>query len=152
MLTLRQYGKEEMTDESDLYHREHGKPFEKLLTWAEEYEATTAEDKETYRKVLNYIGLIYKGVSNGTDDPMATCRRLVAMPSRNDPRFVDLVEARHPRALTMLAHAFACMKLVDDKVPWFKGIAERQVPKIYEQLPVGWRAMMVRILQLTSSP
>ena len=146
VLSPGQYGKPDMTDESGLFNPEHGRPFEKLLNWAEEYEAMTMEDREAYRKVLSYIGLIYKGVSEGTDDPMTTCRRLVGMPSRNDPRFVDLVEAKQPRALTMLAHLFVCMKLIDDKVPWFKGIAERQVPKIYEQLPVGWRAMMVRTL------
>lgn len=139
------YGKPDMTDESELFKREHGRPFEKLLTWAEDFEAMTPEDKETYQKVLSYIGLIYKGVSEGTDTPMATCRRLVGMPSRNDPRFIDLVEAKQARALTMLAHVFACMKLIDNEVPWFRGIAERQVPKIYEQLPTGWRTMMVRI-------
>ena len=34
------------------------------------------------------------------------------------------------------------MKLIEHEVRWLKGIAERQVPKIYEQLPVGWRDMM----------
>ena len=140
------YGKPDMSDEAELFDRQHSKPFEKLLTWAEDFEAMTPADKQTYQKVLSYIGLIYKGVSEGTDDPMGTSRRLVGMPSRNDPRFIDLVDAKQPRALTMLAHAFACMKLIDDRVPWFRGIAERQVPKIYEQLPTGWRAMMVRMI------
>ena len=140
------YGRPDMTDTSEIFSREHGKPFVRLLTYAEEFEAMTADDKEVYQRAISYVGLIYKGISEGTDDPMATCRRLVGMPSRNDPRFIELVEAKQPRALTILAHTFACMKLIDDKVPWFRRIAERQVPKIYEQLPVGWRAMMVRKL------
>ena len=93
-------------------------------------------------QALSYIGLIYKGITDGTDSPMATCRRLIAMPSRCPPRFVDLVDAKQPRAMTMLAHVFASMKLIDDSAVWFKGIAERQVPKIHEQLPAGWKAMM----------
>ena len=139
------YGKPDMSNASELFKREHSRPFEKLLTWAEEYEAMTAEDRDTYQKALCYIGLIYKGVNEGTDDYMATCRRIAGFPSRNDPHFIDLVEAKQPRALTMLAHIFALMKMIDDKVLWFRGIAERQVPKIYEQLPIGWRAMMVRM-------
>ena len=131
-----------MTDEDQLFRRDHGRPFERLLTWAEDFEAMTAEDRDAYQKSLSYIGLIYKGIVGGTDSPMATCRRLIAMPSRCPPRFVDLVEAKQPRAMAMLAHVFASMKLVDGQAVWFKGIAERQVPLIYEQLPVGWREMM----------
>lgn len=34
------------------------------------------------------------------------------------------------------------MKLLARDVYWFVGIAERQVPAIYERLPQGWRAPM----------
>ena len=44
--------------------------------------------------------------------------------------------------MTMLAHVFASMELIDESAVWFKGIAERQVPKIHEQLPAGWKPMM----------
>ena len=102
----------------------------------------TTEDQDAYQKTLSYIGLIYKGIVEGTDTPLATCRRLIAMPSRCPPRFVDLCEASKPRAMVMLAHVFASMKLVGSQTVWFGGIAERQVPRIYEQLPVGWQEMM----------
>ena len=136
------YGKPDLTDDFELFKSEHGLPFGKVLTWAEDFETMTADDRETYQKALSYIGLIYKGIIEGTDEPLATCRRLTAMPSRLPPRFGELVVVRQPRAFTMLAHIFACMKLISDKASWFRGIAERQVPKIYEQLPVGWREMM----------
>lgn len=136
------YGKPDMLDGDELFRREHGRPFERLLTWAEDFEAMTDEDRDAYTKSLSYIGLIYKGIVEGTDTPMATCRRLIAMPSRCPPRFVDLVEAKQSRAMVMLAHVFASMKLVDGQAVWFKGIAERQVPRIYGELPVGWREMM----------
>lgn len=135
------YGKPDMTDDEELFSRTHKKPFERLLTWAQDFEAMTTEDKEAYEKALCYIGLIYKCVVEGTEHPMATCRRLVALPSRCPSRFVELVEARQPRAMAMLAHVFAIMKLIDDKVEWFIGIAERQIPQIYEQLPTGWRGL-----------
>ena len=71
-----------MTDAEALFDRENRKPFERLLSWAEEYEAMTAEDRDAYQKSLAYIGMIYKGIVDGTDAYLATCRRLVAMPSR----------------------------------------------------------------------
>lgn len=131
-----------MTDEADLFNIAHGRPFHRLLRWAEDYESMTPEDRSAYQRALSYIGKIYKGITEGTDSCMATCRRVLGMPSRNEPRFTDLVEAKRPRALALLAHLFACMKLVEDKVPWFKGSAERQVPRIQSQLPPAWQEML----------
>ena len=136
------YGKEDTTQSDPSFDRENERPFGKLLTWAKDFEAMTAEDYEAYQKTLAYIGAIYKGIVDGTDTSLATCRRLVALPSRCPPRFVDLAEAKQPRALVMLSYVFATMKVTDTTTPWFRGIAERQVPKIYEELPHGWREMM----------
>jgi hypothetical protein len=132
-----------MTDTDELFDTEHGKPFLKLLTFAEDFESITPGDRLVYQNAISYVGLIYKGISDGTESEMASCRRLIAMPSRMDPRFIDLYEAKQPRAIAILAHLFACMKLIADKVPWFEGIAERQIPKTYEQLPAGWKPMLV---------
>ena len=139
------YGKPDLTDDTEIFKNEHGKPFVKLLTFAEDFEAMSVEDREVYRQIICYVGNVYKGIVEGTDAPMATCRRLLAAPSKNEPRFIELLEAKQPRAMTILAHMFACMKLVEEEVQWFKGIAERQVPKIYDKLPTGWHPMMVRI-------
>lgn len=136
------YGKPDLTDENRLWDRQNERPFARLLSWAEDFEALTTEDREAYQRTLAYIGAIYKGIIEGTDNSLGTCRRLVAMPSRCPPRFVQLAEAKQPRALVMLAHVFATMKLTDASTIWFRGIAERQVPKIYESLPPGWREMM----------
>lgn len=139
------YGKPDMTDDTEIFKNEYGRPFVKLLTFAEDFEAMSAEDREVYRQVICYIGNIYKGIVEGTDDPLGTCRRLIAAPSKNEPRFIELLEAKQPRAMTILAHMFACMKLIEEQVQWFKGIAERQVPKIHSQIPPGWHPMMVCI-------
>lgn len=136
------YGQLDKAEADELFDRDNEKPFAKLLTWREDFAAMPLEDQEAYQKTLAYIGLIYKGIVDDTDTPLATCRRILAMPSRCPPRFVNLAEAKQPRALAMLAYVFATMKLRERVTPWFRGIAERQVPKIYEQLPHAWRDMM----------
>ena len=70
------------------------------------------------------------------------------MPSRLPRRWVELVEQRQPRAIVMLAHVFAIMKLVDKKTEWFRGVAERQVPALYETLPNAWKDMMTWPMQV----
>ncbi|KAK3708964.1 hypothetical protein LTR37_011128 [Vermiconidia calcicola] len=144
------YGLPSITNESELFNSEHGKPFKRLLTWAEDFETIHPEDRKLYEQVISYVGMIYKCISEGNESELAICRRLVAMPSRNDPRFIDMVEAKRPPALAILAHLFACMKLIDNKVPWFRGIAERQVPKIHDELPVGWRPMLAWPMAITA--
>jgi hypothetical protein len=136
------YGKPDLTNATELYNTEHGRPFLKLLTWAEDFETITPEDRKVYQDVISYVGLVYKGISEGTESEMASCRRIIATPSRNDPRFIDLLEAKQPRALVIMAHLFACMKLIADKVAWFEGVAERQIPRIRAQLPNGWMPML----------
>lgn len=136
------FGKPNMFDEVELFDPKHAKPLEALLTHAEEYENVSPQDKEVYQKALSFIGLLYTGVIEGTDNYSATCRRLIASPSRLPHRFIELAQEQQPRAMVMLAHAFASAHLVEQKVWWFRGVAARQVPKIYEQVPKGWRGLM----------
>ena len=138
------YGEPDLSDDEWNFAPEHSKPFENLLTFAENFEVMTDEDRVAYQKTLSYIGVIYKGIVHGTDTPLATSRRLSAMPSKCPGRFIDLVQAKQPRAMVMLAHLFASTKLIEQSevADWFSGIVEHQVPKIYEQLPLGWRETM----------
>lgn len=132
------YGKPEMTNEAELFHPEHARPFGHLLTHGREYENMSDEDAKAYQESLSYIGLMYKGIVEGFDPPQATCRRLTAMPSRLPPRFTEFVVQRQPRAIAMLAHVFGCMELLDGRSPWFGGIAKAQIPKIQQELPPAW--------------
>jgi hypothetical protein len=108
----------------------------------------TATILSAYESALSYIGSIYTNLplAGGKDTPLATCRRIMALPScLTGTHFPGLViDDRAPRALAMLAHVFAMMKLVDDRVPWLKGIADRQVPMLCAMLPdtPGWREMV----------
>ncbi|KAK4613239.1 hypothetical protein CLAFUW4_09159 [Fulvia fulva] len=136
------FGRGDLPEEEALYQQEAGKPFEALVTFAEDYESSTADDKDAFWKCAAYLALVYKMITEEAESVLNTCRRLVAMPSRLPRRFSQLVEAGTPRSLVMLAHAFALMKLISLKVPWFQGLAERQIPRIAHQLPPGWKDMM----------
>lgn len=65
------------------------------------------------------------------------------MPALVPYRFTQLIEMQVPRAMVILAHMFATMKLIEDRLPWFRGIASRQIPEIDKQIPFGWKEMMV---------
>lgn len=136
------YGKPDMGNDDELFNPKHGEPLIKLLTWANEFEIMDAEDQETYRKVLSFVGLALRGVIERFDEPIATCRRVAAMPSRVPVRFIELVERRQPRAMALLTYLFAAMKLLDGQVLWLEGIAEVQIPGIASQLPIGWRHLV----------
>ena len=136
------YGKPDLSDGKELFRRHHAAPFEKLVTWAQDYERITDEDLDAYTKTLSYIGLMYKGISEVFDEPRATCRRIMALPSVCPGRFIEMLDMAQPRALAILMHVFACMRLIADKVHWFAGIAERQVPMLYERLPNAWREVV----------
>lgn len=135
------YGEPDLSDSEELFRAEHREPFRYLLD-SVNGDTITPEDREAYEHALSYIGLIYKGIVHSLDSPLAIGRRVIAMPVRVPPRFGTLVETHQPRALAVLAHTFATMKLAEEKFPWFKGIAERQVPKVCMAVPQSWSAMI----------
>lgn len=100
------------------------------------------EDRTAYEYTLSYVGLAYKGIVQESDSPLASNRRFIALPARLPDRFSQLIEERQPRAVAILAHIFACMRLIEDKSTWFKGIAQRQVPIVCMTLPPSWGHMV----------
>ena len=141
----------DVTNLAKLFDPEAAKPFLYLLEWGSEYEYLTSEDRDAYRKTISYLGVIYKAMQDKSETPLATARRFNAFPSRVPPRFVELALERKPRAMAVIAHTFALMKLLAPEVHWFAGIAEKQVPTIYEQMPQGWRAPMRWPLEVLDS-
>ncbi|KXS94299.1 hypothetical protein AC578_6785 [Pseudocercospora eumusae] len=136
------FGRAKLQGAQELYQREEGKPFQSLLTFAQEYETTSIEDKAVFQQAVAALALVYKSITEDIDAPLANCRRLVAMPSQLARRFTELVEMRNPRAMTIMAYTFATMKMLSEKVPWFRGIAEQQIPRIAAQIPHAWGEMM----------
>ena len=134
------YGEPDLSDDEELFRPTHQEPFQYLLAPVNGNEIAE-EDREAYEHTVAYIGLMYKGIVHNLDSPLATGRRVIAMPARVPLRFLDLVETAQPRAIAILAHCFASMKLAEERFPWFKGIADQQVPKACLALPESWSAM-----------
>lgn len=131
------HGEPDLSDREELFHPIHIEPFKYLLSNVDGDEVAE-EDQIAYEHTLSYVGLIYKGVVQSLDSPLATGRRCNAMPASVPIRFLDLVEAHRPRAMAIMAHVFATMKLVQEHYPWFKGVAEHQIPLICRALPPQW--------------
>jgi hypothetical protein len=131
-----------LLEEDQLFEQEQGRPFETLLTFAEDYEAMTTTDKSAYQAAVAFIALVYKGINEATLHPLEACYRLATMPMRLPKRFAEQIDMRTPRAMVILAHAFALMKLLSEQVPWLRGVAEVQVPLIQQQIPAAWNEMM----------
>lgn len=129
----------DLSKPDQLYCRQNAEPFDKLLVWVDSSEILSPGDNDIYEKALCYVGLIYKGISEGFDHPLGTCRRIVAMASLLPARFVDMIELGQPRALAILIYVFACMKMVEEEVFWFKGVAEQQIPEMVREMPDTWR-------------
>ncbi|GAB7360963.1 hypothetical protein MBLNU230_g0946t1 [Neophaeotheca triangularis] len=134
--------KPDMHDEVELFRPEHAAPFAALLAQSLEYELLPGEDQKAYQQTVSYLGLTYTNILNGTDDHLATCRRILTLPACCPPRFIGLVAERQPRAIAILVHIFAVMKLIDSEAVWFRGIAERQIPSLYEGIAPEWKEML----------
>lgn len=142
------YGEPDLSDDELLFHHDHQKGFEYLLAPVGG-DSIKDEDRFAYERTLSYFGLMYKGIVQGLDAPLAIGRRVIAMPARVPIRFGDLVEANEPRAAAILAHVFATMKLGEDRFPWFQGIAQRQIPILCNSLPPGpWRELIAWPLEI----
>ncbi|SMR54175.1 unnamed protein product [Zymoseptoria tritici ST99CH_1E4] len=137
-----QFGRSALTEGDQLFQQDQGQPFASLLTFAEDYEAMTPTDRSAYQQAVAYISLVYNGINDASMHPLEACYRLAAMPSRLPKRFTEQIEMRTPRAMVILAHAFALMRLVSEDVLWLRGIAEVQVPSIQQQIPAAWNEMM----------
>lgn len=101
------YGEPDLSDDEEVFNPKHCKPFENVLTWALEYERMTDEHRDAYQKALSYIGLIYNKVIEDSEPVLAISRRFIAMPARLPSLFSELVDAKMPRAMVIMAHAFA---------------------------------------------
>ncbi|KAK5738480.1 hypothetical protein LTR17_006008 [Elasticomyces elasticus] len=136
------YGNISLTEERHAYHKDRGRPFAHLLTFAAEHENMTTEDEEVYIALLGCLSVLFHVVNDRVDSPSRVCQRLAALPSTLPARLSTLVAAKTPRALVMLAHAIALMQLVEHEVTWLRGIANRQVRQIYDNIPLAWKERM----------
>ncbi|KAK3115003.1 hypothetical protein LTR53_006088 [Teratosphaeriaceae sp. CCFEE 6253] len=131
-----------MIEARESYLAEQGRPFTYLLTFASEYETLSSEDQDAYIELLALLALLLKRTNSGALGSMDAFTRLALFPASISARFTDLVVARTPRALVILAHYFALMKVIEKHVFWLKGIAENHIQVIHDQLPSAWKERM----------
>ena len=123
---------------------------EPLLKWASHWTVLDAEEKEAYAHTLSYLGLIYNHIWTRSESAQASCHRLRALPACVPRRFGQGVVSQQPLALTVLAYVFATMKLLENEIPWFRGIAERQVFLMQEKLPPRWKKLIQWPIRIAS--
>lgn len=135
-------------DEEALFAVENSEQFKQILEYGLDFETVTSTDMVAYQKALSDISAAHIAALEGEEDPLGTCRRLLTFASRAEPRFLDLVEERRPRALVIMAHLFAGFKNIKEQYWWMQGIAERHIGTIFDMLPTAWKPMMVYPMQL----
>jgi hypothetical protein len=85
--------------------------------------AFVGQTRQSYYHAVSFLNWAHKIPHRGA---------ALAFPATVSKRFVDLVEARRPRALTILACFFALLKSIDS-VWWLQGVARREVMGIITQ-------------------
>ena len=77
---------------------------------------------DAYSTYLGQLNANLFAIRNGEPEHFFQ-RRLSTMPARTPMEFIELIERRDQRALVMMMHHYALLKLVDDAW-WIKGTAE----------------------------
>jgi len=132
----------DLLDDAHFFALDNAKVFPDVLGWASEYEMTTDEDRDAYERTLCFAARCFIAINEG-EAAGVTIRRIAGLPARCPKRFIELVEEQRPRALVIVAHIFAIVKLLERNIRlWLRNIADRQVMQIYAKLPVGWRDVM----------
>ncbi|PNH39427.1 hypothetical protein VD0004_g7446 [Verticillium dahliae] len=90
---------------------------------AEPCPVTAMATKQTYLHAVAVLNWAHKIPHRGA---------ALAFPATVSKRFLDLIEARRPRALVVLACFFACLKSIEN-VWWLHGAARREVMGVVSQ-------------------
>lgn len=98
------------------------------------------EVRQAYESTLSYIGGIFQALHK--KEPSGPIRRRIMLfPMLIDKVFVDLVAEGRPRALVILGHYFALVKMLDSF--WYVGnTGPREVRAIAAHLSYRWKGMM----------
>lgn len=97
--------------------------------------------QEAYSSTLSYIGSIQIAIT-AKEEPENTGRRILAFPCLISREYVDLVEEKRPRALTVLAYYFALLARFRKSLWWAGDSGRREVRGIQTMLPAEWQEQM----------
>ncbi|KAM5350055.1 hypothetical protein ACJ41O_006560 [Fusarium nematophilum] len=92
-----------------------------------------------YITTLKFLGSLYLRLHVGFGPDLSL--RIVTWLTYIPRAFVDLCRLRRPRALVILAHFAAFIKLVKE-VWWFEGISERSIADISTHLGPDWQPLL----------
>jgi hypothetical protein len=129
----------------------HGplKPLQFLLHYRQEDECMDTETLEVYEEAVAYMERFYISVQK--DEPGYILRRMFCgFPPVVPPEFIRFVAERRPRALVILAYAFALVK-EHENIWWLRGIPEREVHGLNSIIPPEWKCMMIWPLHVIST-
>lgn len=97
-------------------------------------------DKAALTNCLYVIHAMYLRILEG-EKRNITRRRILRFPNGIDPRIIALLRRQDPRAMIVLAHFFAIVKMADD-IWYLRGRAAYEVNGITNVLPEAWRPLM----------
>ena len=127
-----------LRDEERTHDYNFGQPFRALIDFEDPGEVLTSVSVPIYTSILAYISKTLNALTVDREPPSLMIRRINSLGSFHPKEFVTFVAEERPRALAILAHAFALMKAAN-QIWWFKGIADREVPRICASLPDRWQ-------------
>lgn len=108
------------------------------------------ETQNIYHQTISCVGSIRSAVELG-EPTMALCRRFMSFACLVPPVFLDLVEARAPRALIILAHFFALTSKARE-LWWVGNTPEREVDAIRLNIPPRLRHLLCSPIYSPGSP
>lgn len=112
-----------------------------LQDWSMEGVDLTEADIKSYEDSLSWLGFTQQ-TDYSNDHQVALTRRVVFMIARCSMRFSEFLEQRRPRALVIIAHAFATLKLVENDLWWIGNIPNKVMKTIYHMIPEQWQQLM----------
>ncbi|CAK7563933.1 MAG: hypothetical protein SEPTF4163_001815 [Sporothrix epigloea] len=94
---------------------------------------------EAYYKTLKLLGSLYRELESGIGRILSL--RIITWLTFLPKGFVDIARERRPRALVILAHYLAFVKLCN-RLWWMRGIADKEIKDILNVLDEDWMTYM----------
>jgi hypothetical protein len=104
-----------------------------------------SNDRDTYISTLRYLGSLYQHLKDGLDPIMKL--RIITWFTFVPAQFTRLVQQKRPRALVIIAHYAAFLKLAQ-RVWWLVGVGDRTLVDIIRHLHSPWRQYMLKPIEV----
>ncbi|KAL1883045.1 hypothetical protein VTK73DRAFT_120 [Phialemonium thermophilum] len=97
------------------------------------------EHTAVYYETLKYLGSLYKELKNGLSNTLAL--RIITFFTFLPQQFIQLAQARRPRALVIIAYYLVFAKMCHD-LWWMDGISDREIAHICNLLGDKWSDLL----------